>query len=117
MAQKTSPIPAPLTFDLPTSLLNKIEAHRQKRGLKSTSEVIRLAVSQFNFADYESSAEEHHQISVRLPVPMKTALVKTAKKKRVSVGELLRVAIDALPLKPAATKPAVVKNSPKKAKK
>lgn len=99
MAKKSAPPPSPLTFDLPVSLIDKIESHRKKLGLQSTSEVVRHAISAFDLDQYESDASEHRQISVRLPAQTKTALVKAAKKKRVSVGELLRVAIEALPTK------------------
>lgn len=104
MAKKSAPTPSPLTFDLPVTLIAKIESHRKKLGLKSTSEVVRLAIAEFNLDRYESDASEHRQISVRLPGPTKTALVKAAKKKRVSVGELLRVAIESMPAKPVAKK-------------
>lgn len=104
MAKKSAPTPAPLTFDLPVSLIDKIESHRKKLGLKSTSEVVRLAIGEFDLDSYESDMSEHRQISVRLPGPTKTALVRAAKKKRVSVGELLREAIDSLPVKAAAKK-------------
>ena len=104
MAKKSAPTPAPLTFDLPESLIAKIESHRKRLGLKSTSEVVRLAIGEFNLDRYESDSSEHRQISVRLPGPTKTALMKAAKKKRVSVGELLRVAIESMPVKAAAKK-------------
>lgn len=104
MAKKSAPTPAPLTFDLPVSLISKIESHRKRLGLKSTSEVVRLAIGEFNLDRYESDSSEHRQISVRLPGPTKTALMKAAKKKRVSVGELLRVAIESMPAKAAAKK-------------
>ena len=115
MAKKSAPTPAPLTFDLPLTLIAKIETHRKKLGLKSTSEVVRLAIKEFNVEHYESDASEHRQISVRLPAQTKTSLVKAAKKKHVSVGELLRVAIDSLSVK-AVAKPAA-KPVAKKAKK
>ncbi len=99
MAKKSAPTPAPLTFDLPLSLIAKIEAYRKKFGFKSTSEVIRLAIKEFNVDRYESNVSEHRQISVRLTAQTKSTLVKAAKKKYVSVGELLRVAIDSLPAK------------------
>jgi replication initiation and membrane attachment protein DnaB len=84
-------------------LIAKIEAHRKRYGLKSTSEVVRLAIKEFNLDRYESDVSEHRQISVRLTAQTKSTLVKAAKKKHVSVGELLRVAIDTLPAKaPAA---------------
>lgn len=104
MAKKTPPTPAPLTFDLPLSLIAKIELHRKKLGLASTSEVVRHAINEFDFDGYQVDVLEHRQISVRLPAQTKATLVKTAKKKRVSVGELLRVAIDGLPAKAPAKK-------------
>lgn len=104
MAKKSAPTPAPLTFDLPVSLISKIESHRKRLGLNSTSEVVRLAIGEFNLDRYESDSSEHRQISVRLPGPTKAALMKAAKKKRVSVGELLRVAIESMPAKAAVKK-------------
>ncbi|MDX2186349.1 MAG: ribbon-helix-helix protein, CopG family [Opitutaceae bacterium] len=101
MAKKSASTPSPLTFDLPVSLIDKLSAVEKKLGLGSTSEVVRLAISEFDFADFESSAEEHRQISVRLPDDQKSKLTKLAKKKSVSVGELLRVAIEKLEAKKA----------------
>ncbi len=101
MAKKSTPAPAPLTFDLPVSLLAKLEAQRKKLGLGSISEVVRQAVDAFDLAAYESSAEEHRQVSVRLSAQAKTALSKAARKQKVSIGELVRAAVDALPAKKA----------------
>lgn len=99
MAKKPVPAPSPLTFDLPVSLLAKIEAQRKKLGLASTSEVVRHAIAEFDLADFESGAEDRRQISVRLPASDKTALVKAAKKAKASLGEILRAAVEALPEK------------------
>lgn len=101
MAKKTTSTPAPLTFDLPIVLIEKIESYRKKAALASTSEVVRTAIADFDLDRYEADAEEHRQISVRLPANMKAALVKAAKKKKVSVGELLRVAVESLAAKTA----------------
>ena len=98
MAKKSSPTASPLTFDLPVSLITKITAAQKKLSLGSTSEVVRLAIAKFNFDRYEAETEDHRQISVRLPADMKTLLTKHSKKKKVSVGELLRVALDQLAL-------------------
>ena len=68
MANKASRPASPLTFDLPVSLIGKIEMVQKRMGLASTSEVVRLAIAQFNFDRFEAEAEEHRQISVRLPV-------------------------------------------------
>lgn len=98
MAKKSSSTTSPLTFDLPVSLISKIESAQKKLGLGSTSEVVRLAIAKFNFDRYEAETEEHRQISVRLPADMKATLSKHSRKKKVSVGELLRVALDELAL-------------------
>ena len=111
MAKSTTPPPAPITFDLPLSLIEKIEAQRKKLGLKSTSEVVRHAISLFDMDGFESNTDEHRQISVRLPAKTKASLVKAAKKKYVSVGELLRVAIESLPAKAGASAPTAKKKT------
>ena len=97
MPTKPTTAAAPLTFDLPVELIGKIEAHRRKEKLGSTSEVVRHAIREFDFGGYVVAANEHRQVSVRLTPRVKNFLVRTAKRKRVSVGELLRAAIEALP--------------------
>jgi len=99
MAKKTVPAPSPLTFDLPVSLLAKIETQRKRLGLNSISEVVRHALGEFNISQFESETEERRQISVRLPASDKSALVKAAKKQKVSLGEILRAAVESLPEK------------------
>ena len=102
MAKKTSSNASPLTFDLPVSLIDKISSAQSKLGLASTSEVVRVAIAKFNFDKFEPDVEEHRQISVRLPADMKALLSKQSKKKKVSVGELLRVALEGLAVGKAA---------------
>ncbi len=105
MASKSSSTPAPLTFDLEQSLVDKIEDCREALGFHSTSEVVRLAISKFNFDRYKPAASEHRQISVRLSADMRGMLKKQARAKKASIGELLRVAIEGLS-ETAAKKPA-----------
>jgi len=100
---------SPLTFDLKEELLAKIESARESLDMATNSEVIRYAIEEFDFASYSAPVKAHRQISVRLRVDSKQRLVKLAKKHDVSVGELLRTAIDALPAK--------AKKAAKKAKK
>ena len=122
MAKKAPRPASPLTFDLPVSLIDKIASTQSKLGLASTSEVVRLALAKFNFDRFESSREEHRQISVRLPADMKTLLSRQSRKKKVSVGELLRASLDELaaakPVKPKTAKgkrkPAAKKAAAKK---
>ena len=100
---------SPLTFDLKEELLAKIESARESLDMATNSEVIRYAIEEFDFASYSAPVKAHRQISVRLRMDSKQRLVKLAKKHDVSVGELLRTAIDALPAK--------AKKAAKKAKK
>ena len=90
---------APLTFDLPISLIAKIEASRRKYGLKTASEVVRLAIDEFNFEDCRPARDPHRQVSVRLGASQRAMLKRFAKKKNASVGELLRFALEGLPSK------------------
>jgi Arc/MetJ-type ribon-helix-helix transcriptional regulator len=90
---------APLTFDLPVSLIAKIEGHRRRYGLKTASDVVRLAIDKFDFEDCKPARDPHRQVSVRLSTNQRAMLKRYAKKKNASVGELLRFALDDLPAK------------------
>ncbi len=92
---------APLTFDLPTSLIARIETGRKKLGLKTASEVVRMAIEKFDFEGCRPARDPHRQISVRLGANQRAMLKRYAKKKDASVGELLRCALEAL----SASKP------------
>src|SRR5690349_17183581 len=56
----------PLTFDLPQNLIAKIEACRRALALRSTSEVVREALADFDFDRFSAPQKDHRQISVRL---------------------------------------------------
>ena len=100
MASRTSRISAPLTFDLPRSLIDKIQSIRKGRKLKTASEVVRLAIEQFDFASCEPNHEPHRQISVRITAAQRARLKRYSKGKDSSVGELLRLALGGLPASP-----------------
>lgn len=87
---------APLTFDLKDTLLQQIDVCQRKIGIKSRSEMIRLAVENFDFVGFVPKRAEHKQISVRLPMARKRELLKLARQKKVSLGELLRAALESL---------------------
>ncbi|MGA2051940.1 MAG: ribbon-helix-helix protein, CopG family [Opitutales bacterium] len=86
---------APLTFDLKKDLLERLHAFQTRSGARSLSEVVRQAVARHDFRQF-SAASEHQQISVRLPTELKAQLLRLARQKKASVGELLRSALDAL---------------------
>ena len=66
MATRIRSASAPLTFDLPLSLIARIEACRRGHGFKTASEVVRHALEKFDFEDYHPSHDPHRQISVRI---------------------------------------------------
>ena len=104
MAKKSHKASAPLTFDLPVSLIAKIESCRRGHAFKTASEVVRLAIGTFEFESCEPVRDPHKQISVRVTSEQRATLKRYARQKDASVGELLRLALESLPVKPA--KPA-----------
>jgi Arc/MetJ-type ribon-helix-helix transcriptional regulator len=99
MASRSSKGSAPLTFDLPGTLIEKIHALRKGRTLKTASEVVRLAIEQFDFGACKPEREDRQQISVRVTNAQRAMLKRYAKGKDSSVGELIRLALDDLPVK------------------
>jgi Arc/MetJ-type ribon-helix-helix transcriptional regulator len=104
MATRNSTASAPLTFDLPVSLISKIETSRKVRGLKTASEVIRLALDQYDFEAYKPNHDPHRQISVRISSRQRATLKRYSRTKHASVGELLRLALEKLPEKAGSKK-------------
>lgn len=100
MAKKSSKPSSPLTFDLPESLIARIESCRKGHGLQTASEVVRAALDNFDFSSCKPDRDPHRQISVRITVDQRNSLRRYAKQKDASVGELLRLALEALPVKP-----------------
>ncbi len=99
MASRKSPVSAPLTFDLPESLIAKIEVCRKGHDLKTASEVVRLAIESFDFAGCKFSRDPHRQISVRVNSSQRALLKRCARQNDGSVGELIRLALESLPTK------------------
>jgi Arc/MetJ-type ribon-helix-helix transcriptional regulator len=87
---------APLTFELPVELMDKIEVCRKSLALATASEVIRTAITRFDFSKCQPVRIPHRQISVRLSAEHRATLKRQSRLKDVSVGELLRLAIEDL---------------------
>src|ERR1051325_6215280 len=100
MATRTRKISAPLTFDLPLSLIAKIESCRKGHGFGTASEVVRLAISGYDFESCDPVRDPHRQISVRITADQRAMLKRYARQKDASVGELLRLALESLPVQP-----------------
>jgi hypothetical protein len=101
MAKSSRKPSAPLTFDLPESLIARIESCRKGHGYATASEVVRTAIAGFDFETCEPDRDPHRQISVRITNDQRATLKRYSRKKNASVGELLRLAIEALPDRPS----------------
>ena len=95
---------APLTFDLPVSLITRIAACRRGHGMKTASEVVRMAIASLDCDGCKPVRDPHRQISVRVAADQRAMLRRYAKRKDASIGELLRLALEDLPLKAAKRK-------------
>ncbi len=93
MPKKMTPPASPLTFDLDSKLLLRLKAEQKRTGGRPLSEIVRAAVANFDASSYTPEANEHRQISVRIPEADRRKLVRTAKSRKVSVGEVVRAAL------------------------
>jgi hypothetical protein len=82
-------------------LIAKIARTKRGHALGSTSEVVRLAIEQFDLGSFQPAREPHVQISVRIVGKQRVALRHAAKREEASVGELIRAALEQLPERPA----------------
>lgn len=104
MAKSSRKPSAPLTFDLPESLIARIETCRKGHGFATASEVVRTAIAGFDFESCSPTRDPHRQISVRVTADQRSTLRRYARQKNASVGELLRLALEAMPAKGAKKK-------------
>lgn len=114
MSSKTS---TPLTFDLQQDLFGKLKEIQRRTRARSISEVVRYAVSCLDASDLKLSKTSHRQISVRLSDEIRRRLVKLSKQQKVSVGGLLRAALDSLPDQLPGFKPEIIMPKKKATKK
>ena len=77
---------------------------RKGHGLATASEVVRNAIASYDFESCEPSRDPHRQISVRITPDQRSMLKRYARQKDASVGELLRLALEAMPSRGAKKK-------------
>lgn len=100
MASSKSQESIPLTFDLKEDALKRLAELQSKAPDMTVSQIVRYAISVFDFESYQAINEEHRQLSVRLPGETRKQLIKFSHQKKVSIGELLRAALESLPSTP-----------------
>ena len=77
---------------------------RPRRGEPTPQDVVRTAIENYAFESCEPTRDPHRQISVRISGDQRSKLKRFARQKDASVGELLRLALEALPVKPGKKK-------------
>ena len=89
-----------ITVSLPVKLHSEAVAFQQRSGLTNLSKVIRHALE--NYSDSRPTVEPiaSRQVSFRVPSELRIRITRQAKNARVSVGRIVRMALQALPSNP-----------------
>lgn len=115
-----------ITVSLPPKLHSEVVAFQHRTGLSTLSEAIRLALDRYDDSRPSLETTRSRQVSFRVPSELRTRITRQARNARVSVGRIVRVALQALPSNPTtiqkkdtpmAKKKAAAKKSAKKATK
>jgi len=93
---------SPLTFELDADLLAKLERYLKRKDVRSYSAVVRYALTDFDFSKVAPQKRPLKQISVRLSDDLRTSIQRISSARGMSLGELLRIALSALPNAPTA---------------
>jgi len=89
-----------ITVSLPPKLHSEVVAFQHRTGLSTLSEAIRLALDRYDDTRPSLEATRSRQVSFRVPSELRTRITRQARNARVSVGRIVRVALQALPSNP-----------------
>ena len=89
-----------ITVSLPPKLHSDAVAFQHRSGLATLSEVIRHALDCYDDARPALESTRSRQVSFRVPSELRTRITRQARNARVSVGRIVRVALQALPSNP-----------------
>ena len=121
-----SPSESLITVSLPPKLHAEAVAFQHRSGFSTLSEVIRHALDRFADSRPALEPSRSRQVSFRVPSELRTRITRQARQAQVSVGRIVRVALQALPSNPTtiqkkektmAKKKAAAKKATKKATK
>lgn len=98
-----------LTVSLPEELHGTLHSYANRHGFANFSALIRYALDNFDAKKHLSAPEASRQVSFRIPDDLRGSLDKQAKKAGVSLGHLIRTALEKLPEKPAGVPKSVEK--------
>tara|TARA_B110001450_G_C17522061_1_gene441002 strand:- start:137 stop:517 length:381 start_codon:yes stop_codon:yes gene_type:complete len=89
MVSKTTP----LSFNIDSDTIARIEAFKERTQSASTSAIIRTAIERYDFDQIDTSVKEGTQVSLRIEPSVRDKLKAIAKSQGVSVGFLIRECI------------------------
>ena len=96
MAKRTEKTLSPLTFNIESPVFEQLEKIQKSLGFKSKSDLVRAALNNFNLSSFKGDKNEQKQISVRIDGDLRKKLDQVAKRKKTSLGQILRSALHAL---------------------
>lgn len=85
----------PFPIQMEVEFLDRLHEPVRDGKAKSVSDIIRTALSRYDFSDVLILRPSQLQISIRLPAMIRQQLRKTARTKHTSVGHLVRAAVEA----------------------
>ena len=97
-----------ITVSLPVKLHTDAIAFQQRTGLNNLSTAIRYALEHYNDSRPSVETSSSRQVSFRVPSELRTRITRQAKNARVSVGRIVRMALQAL-----ASNPTTIQNKEK----
>lgn len=80
---------------LEVELLDRLSEPVRDKRAGSVSDIIRTALERFDFENVVVVRPNQLQISVRLPGPIRASLKRVSRRQHVSVGQLVRAAVEA----------------------
>jgi predicted HicB family RNase H-like nuclease len=89
-----------ITVSLPVKLHSEAVAFQQRSGLTNLSKVIRHALESYSDSRPTVETTVSRQVSFRVPAELRNRITRQAKNARVSVGRIVRMALQALPSNP-----------------
>lgn len=98
-----------LTVSIPETKHGELIQYAKRHGFANFSALVRYALESFDARKGLSAPEAARQVSFRIPDDLRGSIDKQAKKTGVSLGHLIRTALESLPEKPAVTAKAAGK--------
>lgn len=84
----------PFAITLEVEVLDRMSEPVREGRAPSVSEIVRVALERFDFANVVVLKPNQVRISVRLPVAIRRALRTVSRRQHVSVGHLVRAAVE-----------------------